>query len=75
MLGKPYQKPAYKESIKGSCCNVHYVLKVMALPTVKKIPHFKTESNKEYKKNKCGNIKKTVYYKTYIQFQPLPTIL
>lgn len=75
MLSKPYQKPAYKKSIKGSCCDVHDVLKVMALPAVKKIPHFKTESNKEYKKNKCGNINKRVAYKRYIHFLSLPSIL
>lgn len=75
MLSKPYQKPTYKKSIKGSCCDVHDVLKVMALPAVKKIPHFKTERNNKYKKNKCGNINKRFPYKRYIHFLPLPSIL
>ena len=75
MLSKPYQKTTYKKSIKGSCCDVHDVLKVMTLPAVKKIPHFKTERNNKYKKNKCGNINKRVPYKGYIHFLPLPSIL
>lgn len=75
MLSKPYQKPAYKKSIKWSRCDIHYVLEVMALSAVKKIPHFKAESNNKHNKNKCGNINKRISYKRYIHFLPLPSIL
>ena len=75
MLSKPYKKSAYKKSIKGCCCNIHYVLEVMALPAVKKIPYLKAKSNNKYNKDKCGNINNRVPYKRYIHFLTLPSIL